>query len=43
MLNIGGSLGKRAFFKASQKPILELQAKYLEAGGTGIRAQACDR
>jgi L-2-hydroxyglutarate oxidase len=37
------SLSKQAFVKALQKLIPEIQAKHLEPGGAGIRAQACDR
>lgn len=37
------SLSKQAFVKALQKLIPEIQAAYLEPGGAGIRAQACDR
>jgi (S)-2-hydroxyglutarate dehydrogenase len=37
------SLSKRAFVKALQKLIPEIQAEHLEPGGAGIRAQACDR
>lgn len=37
------SISKQAFVKALQKLIPEIQAEYLEAGGAGIRAQACDR
>ena len=37
------SISKQAFVKALQKLIPEIQAEHLEAGGAGIRAQACDR
>ncbi len=37
------SFSKQAFVKALQKIIPEIQAKHLEPGGSGIRAQACDR
>lgn len=37
------SLSKRAFVKALQKLIPDIQAEHLEMGGAGIRAQACDR
>lgn len=37
------SISKQAFVKVLQKFIPEIQAEYLEAGGAGIRAQACDR
>jgi (S)-2-hydroxyglutarate dehydrogenase len=37
------SLSKQAFVKALQKLIPEIQEEHLEAGGAGIRAQACDR
>jgi len=37
------SISRKAFIKALQKLIPEIQAEHLEAGGTGIRAQACDR
>lgn len=37
------SLSKQAFVKALQKLIPEIRAEYLEPGGAGIRAQACDR
>ena len=37
------SLSKLAFVKALQKLIPDIQAEHLEAGGAGIRAQACDR
>lgn len=37
------SLSKRAFVKALQKLIPDIQTEHLEAGGAGIRAQACDR
>jgi L-2-hydroxyglutarate oxidase len=37
------SISKRAFVKALQKLIPEIQAEHLDAGGAGIRAQACDR
>jgi len=36
------SLSKRAFVKALQKLIPEVQPHYLEPGGSGVRAQACD-
>jgi (S)-2-hydroxyglutarate dehydrogenase len=37
------SFSKKAFVKALQKLIPEIQAQHLEPGGAGIRAQACDR
>ena len=37
------SFSKSAFTKALQKLIPEIQKRDLEAGGAGIRAQACDR
>lgn len=37
------SISKQAFVKALQKLIPEIHAEHLEAGGAGIRAQACDR
>lgn len=37
------SISKLAFVKALQKLIPAIQAEHLEAGGAGIRAQACDR
>lgn len=37
------SLSKSAFTKALQKLMPEIQESDLEAGGAGIRAQACDR
>ncbi len=37
------SFSKSAFTKALQKLIPEIQKSDLEAGGAGIRAQACDR
>jgi len=37
------SFSKQAFVKALQKLIPEVQAQHLEPGGTGVRAQACDR
>lgn len=37
------SISKQAFVEALQKLIPETQAEYLENGGAGIRAQACDR
>lgn len=37
------SFSKQAFVKALQKLIPEIQAEHLEVGGSGIRAQACDR
>lgn len=37
------SISKAAFVKALQKLIPEIQAQHLEPGGSGIRAQACDR
>ena len=37
------SLSKQAFVKALQKLIPEVQARHLESGGAGIRAQACGR
>lgn len=37
------SISKQAFVTALQKLIPEIQAKHLDAGGAGIRAQACDR
>jgi L-2-hydroxyglutarate oxidase len=36
------SFSKQAFVNALQKLIPEVQANYLEPGGAGIRAQACD-
>lgn len=37
------SFSKAAFVKALQKLIPEVQSHHLEPGGSGIRAQACDR
>jgi L-2-hydroxyglutarate oxidase len=37
------SFSKEAFVRALQKLIPEIRAAHLEAGGAGIRAQACDR
>ncbi len=37
------SFSKQAFVKALQKLIPEIQAEHLDVGGSGIRAQACDR
>jgi len=37
------SLSKQAFVKALQKLIPEIEARHLEPGGAGVRAQACDR
>jgi len=37
------SISKRAFVKALQKLVPEIREDHLEAGGAGIRAQACDR
>lgn len=37
------SLSKSAFTKALQKLVPEIRAKDLKPGGTGVRAQACDR
>jgi L-2-hydroxyglutarate oxidase len=37
------SFSKAAFVKALQKLIPEIQARDLEDGGAGVRAQACDR
>lgn len=37
------SISKQAFVKSLQKLIPEIQAGHLDAGGSGIRAQACDR
>ena len=37
------SISKQAFVRALQRLIPEIQAEHLEAGGAGIRAQACDR
>ncbi len=37
------SFSKKAFTKALQKLIPEIREKDLETGGTGVRAQACDR
>ena len=37
------SFSKLAFVKALQKLIPEIQAEHLDVGGSGIRAQACDR
>ena len=37
------SLSKQAFVKALQKLIPEIEAQHLEPGGSGVRAQACDR
>lgn len=37
------SLSKQAFVRALQKLIPYIEAHHLEAGGAGIRAQACDR
>jgi (S)-2-hydroxyglutarate dehydrogenase len=37
------SFSKQAFVKALQKLIPEIRAEHLEVGGSGIRAQACDR
>jgi L-2-hydroxyglutarate oxidase len=37
------SISKKAFVSALQKLIPEIQTDYLEPGGAGIRAQACDR
>ena len=36
------SFSKQAFVNALQKLIPEVQANYLEPGGAGVRAQACD-
>ena len=36
------SCSKRAFVNALQRLIPEVQASYLEPGGAGVRAQACD-
>ena len=37
------SFSKAAFVRALQKLIPDVRAEYLEPGGAGIRAQACDR
>ncbi len=37
------SLSKSAFTKALQKLIPEIKEEHLEVGGSGVRAQACDR
>jgi L-2-hydroxyglutarate oxidase len=37
------SVGKTAFVKALQRLIPEIENGHLEAGGSGVRAQACDR
>jgi L-2-hydroxyglutarate oxidase len=37
------SFSKKAFTKALQKLIPEIQERDLETGGAGVRAQACDR
>ncbi|MCF8185756.1 MAG: L-2-hydroxyglutarate oxidase [Sulfuritalea sp.] len=37
------SISKQAFVQALQKLIPDIRAEHLEAGGAGIRAQACDR
>lgn len=37
------SLSKSAFTKALQKLLPEIQERDLIAGGSGVRAQACDR
>ena len=37
------SFSKKAFTKALQKLIPEIEEKDLEVGGAGVRAQACDR
>ncbi len=37
------SISKQAFVKALNKLIPEIRAEHLEAGGAGVRAQACDR
>lgn len=37
------SVSKTAFVKALQRLIPEIESKHLEAGGSGVRAQACDR
>jgi len=37
------SFSKKAFVHALQKLIPEIHVEHLEAGGAGIRAQACDR
>ena len=37
------SLSKSAFTKALQKLLPEIQENDLVAGGSGVRAQACDR
>ncbi|MBV5302741.1 MAG: L-2-hydroxyglutarate oxidase [Chlorobium sp.] len=37
------SFSKLAFVKALRKLIPEIQAEHLDVGGSGIRAQACDR
>ena len=36
------SISKKAFVKALQQLIPEIQSEHLEPGGAGIRAQACD-
>ena len=37
------SMSKQAFVKSLQQLVPEVQADHLEDGGSGIRAQACDR
>jgi L-2-hydroxyglutarate oxidase len=37
------SMSKQAFVNALQKLIPDIQADHLDAGGAGVRAQACDR
>lgn len=37
------SVSKAAFVKALQRLIPEIEMAHLEAGGSGVRAQACDR
>jgi len=37
------SISKQEFVKSLQNLIPEIQSEHLEAGGAGIRAQACDR
>jgi L-2-hydroxyglutarate oxidase len=37
------SFSKRAFTRALQKLIPEIEESDLETGGAGVRAQACDR
>lgn len=40
---MASSASKQVFVEAVQKLIPEIRAEQIEAGGAGIRAQACDR